>query len=164
MVEGMPPGVPGFPRRHKPPTLAARAKEASPLLAAAGTLAVAVCVALAGYVQSCAAQQQAATAAAQSRVTQTGQAKADVELDAAYQAIATKLDAVAGSVGELARMSGEQGRRIEMLETVVKSGLSGTPAGRRFQPAVESAAPDLQLDDVIEPLPASPAAAARRKP
>lgn len=149
--------------RQKRETLASRAKENSPLVVAASSIAVAVVTSLVARCESRDAREQAASASAQATVTQDGQARADVELDAAYQAIAAKLEATGASVEELARLSREQAARIELLESVVKSGLGNTAAGRKFQPA-EPAEPDLPLEEVTEPLPASPAAAARRKP
>lgn len=146
------------PRRQPRETLGVRVQRNSAILTAAVTLGVALASALAAKVESCTAQ-------AQSTATQSRQVEADVELDAAYKAIADKVDAQAAAIEALTKTATEQGDRFELLEAVVKAGLANTPAGKKFQPG-ESAAPDVELKDVTEPLPASPAAAAaiRRAP
>lgn len=159
---------PGVPRRSKSETLAARARENSPILAAIGTMTAAALFALAGYVQSCIAQQQAGVATAQATVAQSGQVRADVELDAAYKALADQVGVLGAAAAALAQSSRDQAERLEQLEGVVKAGLAGTAAGRKFQPGEPAAAPDVDVDEVTAQLPASPAAAAatpaRRKP
>ncbi len=100
-------------------------------------------------------------------MAQSGQVKADVELDAAYKALADQVTILGAAAASLAAASKEQAERVEKLEGVVKAGLAGTAAGKRFQPAEDRAAPDVDVEDVTAPLPASPAAAAnnrRQKP
>lgn len=159
------PILPGLTGRRAPrETLAARAKEASPLLAVVGTIATAVTVAGLGFVQSCTAQEQAAAAAAQANVTQKGQVKADVELDSAYRDLADQVQLLGDSIATLTQSATEQGKRVELLETIVKAGLGN--AARKLQPE-ESIAPDVDVKEVTAPLPASPAASVnnrRQKP
>lgn len=154
------------PRRQPRETISAQIRENRPLVVFGSAVGAALAAGLIAFFQSCTAKDQAGAAAAQATVAQSSQVEADVKLDAAYKAIADQVEVLGQAAAALAQSSKDQAERLEQLEVVVKAGLAGTSAGRKFQPGESAPAPDVDVEEVTAQLPASPAAAAatRRKP